>query len=107
MSYPMLGTRIVIDEEKVLREGEYDLDKMYALIDKLAKDSGMIKKDKHTFVCKGDENDLSCLGIFTLVNLVECAWFTKSVKEWLWLSEKEGNSDFKLRLKAENMGVWQ
>lgn len=26
MNYPLLGTRIVLDEEKILKEGKYDLE---------------------------------------------------------------------------------
>ncbi len=39
---------------------------MYRLIDEIAKESGLIKIDKHTYHCKGDEKDLACLGIFVL-----------------------------------------
>ena len=51
----LLGTRIVLDEKKILRENKYDLDRMYEIIDKLAKESGLIKIDKHTYHCKGNE----------------------------------------------------
>ena len=105
--YPLLGTKIVLDEEKILREKQYDLDKMYSLIDEMAYNSGLIKIDKHTFHCKGDEKDLACLGIFINCNLVECDWFTLNVKEWLWLSEKEGDSDLINFFKEEKEGVWQ
>lgn len=104
---PLLGTRIVLDEEKILKEGQYDLDKLYQLIDELAAESGLIKIDKHTYHCRGDEKDLACLGIFVLQHLVEYDWFTLNVKEWDWLSEKEGNSDLISRCKKEGEGVWQ
>ena len=29
----MLGTRIILDEEKILREGKYKLDELYAYLD--------------------------------------------------------------------------
>lgn len=107
MAYPMLGTRIVIDEEKVLREGEYDLDKMYALIDELAKKCDLIKKDKHTYVCKGNNMDLANLWQLVSLNLVRIEWITKNIKEWTWLSEREGNSDMISFFKAEKKGIWQ
>ena len=105
--YPLLGTRIVLDEEKILKEGKYDLEKMYALIDEVALETGLIKIDKHTYHCKGNEKDLACLGIFLYKNLIRCDWFTLNVKEWYWLSEKEGNKDLIATNKARNMGVWQ
>ena len=101
--YPLLGTKIVLDEEKILREKQYDLDKMYSLIDEMAYNSGLIKIDKHTFHCKGDEKDLACLAILIYNNLIECDWFTLNVKEWTWISEKEGNET----LIGDDMGVWQ
>ena len=101
--YPLLGTHFVLDEEKILREKKYDLEKMYQTIDKIAKRSGMIKIDKNTYHCKGDENDLGCLGAFVYKNLIECRWFTLNVKEWDWLSEKDGNET----LIGDDMGLWK
>lgn len=103
----LLGTRIVLDEEKILRENKYDLNKMYELIDEIAKDSGLIKIDKYTYHCKGNDKDLACLGIFVYKNLIDCDWFTLNVKEWDWISEKEGNSDLISRCKKEGEGIWQ
>ena len=107
MAYSLLGTKIVLDEEKILKEGKYDLNDMYKIIDKYAKESGLIKIDKNTYHCRGDKNDLGCLGIFVNCNLVECDWFTLNVKEWTWLSEKEGDSDLISFFKEENEGIWQ
>mgnify|MGYP003374670148 FL=1 len=103
----LLGTRIVLDEEKILRENKYDLNKMYELIDEIAKDSGLIKIDKYTYHCKGNDKDLACLGIFVLHHLVEYDWFTLNVKEWDWISEKEGNKNLIIKNKARNLGAWQ
>lgn len=105
-NYPLLGTRIVIDEEKVLREGKYDLKEIYELIDEMARDSGMIKKDKHTYLCRGNSKDLSSMGIFIYTNLIKRDWFTLNIKEWEWLSEKEGNFNLIAKNKARNKGVW-
>ncbi|RTK00927.1 hypothetical protein C3H41_08975 [Campylobacter jejuni] len=107
MAYPLLGTKIVLDEEKILKEGKYDLKDMYKMIDEYAKESGMIKINKETYHCKGDKYDLGCLGMFTHCNLLECDWFTLNVKEWTWLSEREGNIDLIAKSKARNEGVWQ
>ena len=101
-----LGTRIVLDEEKIKREGQYDLKKLYQNIDELAEYAGLIKKNKYTFVCKGDEKDLAVMGIFNFMNLVEEEWFTKNVKEWTWISKKEGNTNMIEYCKKHNEGVW-
>lgn len=105
--YSLLGARIVLDEEKILRENVYDLEKMYGAIDEMAQDSGLVKIDRHTYHCKGNEKDLACLGIFVFSGLIECDWFTLNVKEWTWISEKEGDKDLIAKSKARNMGVWQ
>lgn len=39
-----LATKIIMDEEKILREDIYELEAVYAKIDELAHSSGMIKK---------------------------------------------------------------
>lgn len=53
MAYPLLGIKIVLDEEKILKEGKYNLESMYKAIDEFAKESGMIKIDKEVYHCKG------------------------------------------------------
>ena len=103
----LLGTRIVLDEEKILRENKYNLNKMYELIDEIASESGLIKIDKYTYHCRGNDKDLACLGIFVYKNLIDCEWFTLNVKEWDWISEKEGNKNLIIKNKARNLGVWQ
>lgn len=107
MAYPLLGTRIVLDEEKIIREGKYDLESIHKAIDEYAEESGMIKVDKETYHCKGDKYDLGCITIFLYGCLIDSEWFTKNVKEWIWISEKEGNSDLISFLKKEKEGVWQ
>ena len=106
MAYPLLGTRFILDEEKILKEDKYDLNKMYEIIEEMANQCGLIKIDKNTYHCKGDREDLARLGVFLYDGLIERDWFTLNVKEWEWLSEKEGNMDLISRNKARNMGVW-
>lgn len=79
--HSLLGTRIVLDEEKILRENKYDLSKMYELIDEITKDFGLIKIDKHAYHCKGNDKDLACLGICVYKNLIDYDWFTLNIKE--------------------------
>ncbi len=100
------GTRIVMDEDKIRREGKYDLDKLYQNIDELAEYAGLIKKNKYTYICQGNEKDLAALAIFNFMNLVEEEWFTKNVKEWTWINKEEGNENLIEHFKNENEGVW-
>lgn len=105
--YPLLGTHFVLDEEKILRENKYDLAKIYEAIDEIANKCGMIKIDKNTYHCKGDENDLADLWIFVSKGLVDSDWFSPNIKQWQWLSEKEGDGDLISYFKKENRGIWQ
>ena len=67
----------------------------------------MIRIDKNTFHAKGDENDLSNLGLFTCRYAVENEWLTKNIKEWVCISENSGNEDMMVKFKKENIGVWE
>jgi len=93
MAYPLLGTKIVIDEEKVLREKKYKLDVIYEYLDKLAEQCNLIRIDKNTFHAKGNENDLANLGLFICHYAAQNEWITKNVKEWVWIYEDEGNEN--------------
>ena len=103
MTYPLLGTKIVLDEEKIIKENLYDLTKMYEFIDSIAYDCNLIKIDKYTYHCKGDKYDLSNVGLFFFHYLMKKEWFTKNVQEWTWISEKEGNES----LIGDDMGIWE
>nr|WP_315014053.1 hypothetical protein [uncultured Campylobacter sp.] len=103
MAYPLLDTKIVIDEEKVLREKKYKLDVIYEYLDKLAQQCNLIRIDKNTFHAKGDENDLANLGLFMCRYAVENEWLTKNIKEWVWISKKEGNKS----IIGSKFGVWE
>lgn len=103
MAYPLLGTKIVIDEEKVLREKKYRLDVIYEYLDKLAEQCNLIRIDKNTFHAKGDENDLANVGLFVYKHAIKNEWITKNVKEWTWISQREGNSN----IIGDEMGVWE
>ena len=100
------GTRIVMDEDKIRKEGKYDLDKLYQNIDELAEHVGLIKKNKYTYICQGNEKDLAALGIFNFMNLVKQEWFTKNVKEWIWIDRKEGDTDLISTCKQHYDCAW-
>lgn len=107
MAYPLLGTKIVIDEEKVLREKKYKLDVIYEYLDKLAEQCNLIRIDKNTFHAKGNEKDLANVALFVCKYAVENEWLTKNIKEWVWISENSGNEDMMAKFKKEKIGVWE
>ncbi len=85
------GIKIVMNEDKIIKEGKYTLEEIYANIDDLADFSGMKKIDKNNYVSKNDTP--SDLGCFAYTNLKRKSWFMENVKEWLWLDKKEGIDD--------------
>lgn len=83
--------KIVMDEEKILKENRYKLEDIYKAIDELAEFAGMKKLDKYYYVSQNDTP--SDLGCFVYSNLEDKDWFMDNVKEWLWLDKDEGVED--------------
>ncbi|MCZ6168518.1 hypothetical protein [Campylobacter ureolyticus] len=44
----MLGTKIVMDEDKIIKEKRYDLNKIYKILDDTTYNFSFIKQDKFT-----------------------------------------------------------
>ncbi len=106
-NYSLLGTSFVLDEEKILREGRYDLDDVYKTIEEIALKCQMIKIDKNRYHTKDNEHCLADLSI-AVDRLANCSWFTLNVKEWIWISQKEGDHDIISRCKEKyHVGVWR
>ena len=90
----MLGTKFVLDEEKIQRDGKYDLDRIYELIEQIATTRAKLTKiDKNHYVFKGEKDAPAYLGILVYNHLAEYDWFMANVKEWLWLDDDEGDTD--------------
>lgn len=101
------SVRIVLDEEKILREGKYKLEDLYAYLDEIAKEEGLIKKDKHTYVGRGDDKDLSRIGNFTVLEVVKNEAITRNVKEWIWLMNGIPYTNVVESAKKHKHGVWE
>lgn len=98
----MRSVRIVLDEEKILREGKYKLDELYAYLDKIAKIANLKKQDKCTYLSSGDEFDLGYVATFTLTYAVENEAITQNVKEWYWLQDGVPYIDIIEKLKKQS-----
>ena len=96
----MRSVRIVLDEEKILREGKYKLDE-------IAKEAKLVKQDKCNYLSSGDKNDLARVGIFTINNAIENEAITKNVKEWYWLIDGKPYINIIEDLKGKSVGVWE
>ena len=101
----MLGTKIVLDEEKIINEGKYDVEEVWKAIDEMAEKLDLVKINGNTFIGKGNKHELAQLGIFIYDNLVEDQFFTKNVKEWLWY-EDNITIDLIESMKKNNFGIW-
>ncbi|MGX3098144.1 hypothetical protein [Helicobacter sp. 23-1046] len=101
------SVRIVLDEEKILREGKYKLEDLYAYLDEIAKEADLIKQDKYNYVGKGDKNDLSRIGIFTVNNAVKNEAITRNVKEWLWFENDTLDVNVIESAKRRGDGIWE
>ena len=110
MAYPLLGTRFILDEEKILKEDKYDLDKMYEIIEEMAtKRAGLTKVSKNHYEFRGEKNAQAHLGILVFNCLLDSEWFTKNVKTWEWLGDSNDENyvgDLINSFKKKNMGVW-
>ena len=102
-----LSVRIVLDEEKILREGKYKLEDLYAYLDEIAKEAKLHKRDKYTYVADRNENDLARLGIFTISNAVKNEAITRNVKEWYWLENGVIDTNIIEEAKENGDGIWE
>jgi len=94
------GIKIVMDEEKILKEDKYDLDKIYEAIDEIAEFAKMKKIDKYYYVSINDTP--SALGCFVFTNLEEQEWFMENVKEWTWYDKEDGIHDIIKFIEEKN-----
>jgi len=95
------GIKIVMDEEKILRENEYRLEDIYNGIDHLAQFAGMKKIDKYYYVSINDTP--SELGCFVFANLEEREWFMDNVKEIIWYDKDDGIHEILNFIKESNI----
>ncbi|PSM52739.1 hypothetical protein CBLAS_0859 [Campylobacter blaseri] len=95
-----IGVRLLLDEEKIKREGKYSVDELYAKIDDLAKGI-LIKRDNHIYEAPSDRNDLANIMIFTATRLSRRQWFVDNCKEMAFL-ETDGDKDLQ-GIKGSNL----
>lgn len=91
----MLKLEIGFDEERILKDGKYDLDAMYKYLDKLFIHQGLQKDcttNKSVFY-KGTGKNTDMAAIFSCVfHLEKKDWFMEYVNLWL-LYDNENTTD--------------
>lgn len=96
----MLKTEIVLDEEKIIREGKSDINDIWQKIDNLFTESGLIKLDKGVYRDAGNDGDWAMFGHIN-IQLFETPWFHDNVKRWLWYNSD--NSDDENDFEVEDV----
>ncbi len=99
----MLKFEIAFDEEKVIRERKYDLDKMYNFLDKIFAEDNLKKIGKGTYRDNGSEHDFGCMwGIFWA--LAKAEWFMQNVSKVIWYNN-DSVEDVLQIIKEKNLKV--
>lgn len=87
----MMKMLISLDEEKILSEGKYDINKIDQYLKNLFEKHGM-EKGSDGWYCNGSFT--ACGSI--IIKLSQADWFMDNVREWLWYdSNDESTEDLK------------
>ena len=87
----MLKLQILMDEEKVLDEGKYELGDMYSIIDQLFAKFGFPKADDGFYLEKGAPDDFAHFWSIIWA-LKDQPWFLPNVKSWLWFNSDDNDN---------------
>ena len=87
----MIKMKIIMDEEKIIREKKYDLDKMLqSLDDFLVAKLGFAKTENGFYLGKGLRSDYSHFGI-AMTTLGKKSWFMDNVDTWLYFNSEDSD----------------
>lgn len=92
--------KLVMDDEKIIRDGIYDLDSIHSIIDDLLVNRKGLRKDG-SFYIDDNPSDSAGVGMACIFTLAGKKWFRENVKELFWYRDI---SHYKLdhRYKVEN-----
>ena len=83
----MFKTEIAIDEEKVIREGIYDLDEIYNVLDTTFAQYNLprIEAEGNTRIYRDNDGEKDFAVMWNLnLSLAEKEWFNCYVDKWIW-----------------------
>ncbi len=93
----MMKMFIELDENKILGEGKYDLNKINAYIDSAFVKRKMKKDNKNWYI---NGNFTTCGSL--ILTLSQKDWFIDNVKQWLWYdADDESLEDLKAHYSKE------
>ena len=84
----MMKMLVELDENKILREGKYNLAKMNAFISNAFEKRNMVKDAENWYV---NGNFESCGSLALILSHKE--WFMTNVKRWLWYDEADDSTE--------------
>jgi hypothetical protein len=79
---------ITLDEDKIIKEGKYDINKINSYLTKSFAKRGM-SKDADNWYING--NFTTCGSL--IIKLSESDWFMDNVVEWLWYDTSDASMD--------------
>ena len=85
----MLKVEIVFDEENIVAEDKYDIEKMYAVIDEAFAQYGIRKETKGVYVGGEKGSDFAHMWKVNL-QLTKEKWFMDNAVKWLWYNSDNG-----------------
>ncbi len=90
----MIKVKIVLDEEKILREKKYDIEKMWDAIDGAFLSKNIMIEEKGWYYGTNHPHDYSNFGLVCLA-LEKEFWFMDNVIEWkYYINDTPDNDDF-------------
>lgn len=84
----MMKMLVVMNEDKISREGKYDLGKINAYLEKLFLKRGMTQDEDNWYI---NGNFTTCGSL--IVKLSSTEWFIDNVEQWLWHDTDDGSTE--------------
>ena len=104
----MMKVEIVLDEDKIKAEGEYEVDEIKRCVCVPFEEKGLRRLetgDRTIVFCdKNRDNDYAWLWRANLI-LVDEDWFVRYVKKWIW-EDEDGQEDVIAGFKKHRLGAY-
>ena len=87
----MIKMQIIMDEEKILRENKYSLEKIYETLDRFFLDNLRLSKgDDGFYLGNGAKTDFANFGR-AMWTFSKKAWFMENVATWLYFNSDDSD----------------
>ena len=89
----MIKVKIVLDEEKIIRERKYSLEKIWEVLDAAFLSKNIQIAEKGLYVGTNHPHDYAHFGLICMA-LEDQKWFLPNVKEWkFYINDMSENED--------------